>query len=121
MATRNDLFPSKHLNAADLKGPTILKIDRVEQEVLEANGQRKVKPVVYFAGTPKMLVCNKTNFDLIAAIAGEDTEDWPGCEIEVYPTRTELRGQSVPCIRARAPAKARQAALQNSLSDDIPF
>jgi hypothetical protein len=44
-----------------------------------------------------------TNFDSVAGIAGDDeTEAWPGTRIELYPTKTQMGGRVVDCIRIRA-------------------
>jgi hypothetical protein len=130
MAKRGDLFPSKYLKAADLKGkPHVVKIERAPVETFKNGGDDDRKVVLYFSGKAKPLPLNMTNFDAVADIAGDDTADWPGHSIEVFPTTTELRGKVVDCIRIRAPAqsslKPTKAAAKSSpstdLDDEIPF
>jgi hypothetical protein len=71
-----------------------------------------------------------TNWDAIAAICGDDTEDWPGHRIELYPTTTPLRGEIKDCIRIRPPRqkdlpqqpKAKPLTPPaDDMDDDIPF
>jgi hypothetical protein len=74
----NEAFPSKYLKASDLQGGTVtVKIDRVEMEMM--GDDRKM--VVYFQGKQKGLVTNKTNANNIAALYGDDTDDWTRSEI----------------------------------------
>ena len=72
-----------------------------------------------------------TNWDAVAAIAGDDTDDWPGHRVELYPTTTTLKGKPVDCIRIRA-AAAEGAEAEGgaggaadgrtmTMDDDIPF
>jgi hypothetical protein len=105
---RDEVFPSKYLKAADLGGkPRVVTIERALLETLKnPEGKEQAKTVLYFAGSKKMLPLNRINWDAVAAIAGDDTEDWPGARIELYPTTTEMAGKIVDCIRIRAPSQA---------------
>ena len=79
-----DLFPSKYLRAADLKGKARkVKIEDVSHDTFKDNGQDVVKAVLHFDDGSKM-VCNKTNWGMLAAISGEDDDaNWIGVEIEL--------------------------------------
>src|SRR5262245_18973910 len=45
------------------------------------------------------------NFDSVAAIVGNDESDnWVGHRIELYPTQTTMAGKVTDCIRIRKPA-----------------
>ncbi len=57
-----------------------------------------------------------SNWDGVAAIAGDDTDDWPGHRLELYPTTTELKGKVVDCIRIRAPQKKEQKPKGDRMS-----
>ncbi len=101
MAKLNDLFPSRFLSAADLQGQEVIAtIDRVEIEKFDDDAQ---KPIVYFQGKTKGLVCNKTNFKSIALFAGDDTDGWPGAIIILFPMMVDWKGQVVEGIRVRRP------------------
>lgn len=120
----SDIFPSKYLRAADLgdKEP-IVTIDRVEMETL---GDDR-KPVVYFRGKDKGLVLNKTNFNAIAEISGEDdTDSWAGVKVKLFTAKVEFQGKRVPAVRIDEPseAKARKPApepVDEEDPDTIPF
>ena len=109
------MFPSKYLKVEDLEGhPVRLKIEKAVTESLKDfnTGKMIPKTVLSFEDTDKILVLSaKINWTAVEEIAGEDTGDWAGHEIEVYPAETEVQGKMKPCIRIRAPkAKAKAKA-----------
>jgi hypothetical protein len=136
MTTRDEAFPSKYLKAADLKGRSvILEIAAAPEETLTGfDGQSQVKSVLYFSGTKKKLPLNRTNWNAVADVTGEEDSDrWAGHRVELYPATTEMNGKTLPCIRIRTPAvravqplaKSDAAAARsdaaNDLDDTIPF
>lgn len=135
MAKRHEVFPSRYLKAADLGGkPRDVEIKRAPQEELGSGDDKEIKTVLYFSdGITKPLPLNMTNWDSVALVAGEDTDDWPGHRIELYPDKTLLKGVVKDCIRIRAPrqrelrqkptakAVAAAAADNSDMDDDIPF
>jgi hypothetical protein len=109
MATAEDFFPSNYLKAADLGGKEkLVTIDRVESDAFENDGRKQVKPVIHFKeGGVKPMVCNKTNFLMIAAACGKDSDAWPGKQVILYPDLVPFKGTVTEAVRAkRAPAKA---------------
>jgi hypothetical protein len=138
MATLSELFPSKYMKAADLGGkPWTLKIQAAPTETLkDMSGGVSPKCVVYFVGAKKALPLNRTNFHAIADIAGDDSDTWPGHEVELYPTRVLMGEKIVDAIRIRAPAVPGMklapspapkpatpalAADDDDMDDEIPF
>jgi hypothetical protein len=137
MVMKSEVFPSKWLKAADLKGqPCVLEIERAVFEPVKFNGKEQKKLVLYFAGTGKAMPVNATNWDSIVDITGEaDSDNWPGHMIEVFPTTTEVRGETFDCIRVRAPEQsdmlaaakspklppAPEAPKRGDMDDEIPF
>lgn len=110
----NEAYPSKFLKASDLKGAKVkVTIDHVSMEPMDADG-KQVKPVIYFKGKDKGLACNKTNAMIIAAALGPETADWEGCEIYVYPGKTQFNGQMVDCLKV-------EPVLREAGDDDAPF
>ena len=126
-----EAFPSKFLAAADLQDQErTLKITHVDSD--EIGGKQKF--ICHFAGAKKGLVLNKTNFNTIVKVTGqEDTDDWTGCEVCLYPTMVDFQGDQVDAIRIKAPTKkanARPAAqapqrqvggISDTIDDEIPF
>jgi hypothetical protein len=105
--TRDEVFPSKYLKAADLKGkPQTVTIESAPYETLKGlDGKENKKIVLYFKNAQKTLPLNATNFDGVCDATGcSNTEDWPGQRIELYPTRTTMGGKAVDCIRIRRPS-----------------
>lgn len=99
----NDAFPSKYIKANDLKGHDVLvTVARVTREDVGGNGEEgDIKPIVYFQGTKKGLVLNKTNCNRIASMYGPETDAWVGKQVTLFPTETEFGGNMVDCIRIR--------------------
>lgn len=96
--------------AFDLNGKdVVVTIARVEAGSLTSAGGRKTKkPVVYFEGKEKGMALNATNAKTIAAMYGNYTEKWIGQSVTLYPTTTQMGGETVECIRIRpsVPGKA---------------
>jgi hypothetical protein len=107
MAKRDEFFPSRYLKAADLKGkPVVVEIEEARIETFETGGGEARKTVLHFrGGRVKPLPLNMTNWDAVADVAGDDTEDWRRHRIEVFPTTTEMKGKIVDCVRIRPPAQ----------------
>ncbi len=93
----------EHLFAYDLQGKDFtVKIAKVVAGTLVANGGKKTKkPIVYFDGAEKGLALNSTNAKVIAGFYSNDTDKWIGKSITLYPTTTEMNGETVECIRVR--------------------
>lgn len=97
------MFDSDYLFAFHLQGREVtLKIARVESGLVKGEkGKKDRKPVVYFAGKEKGLALNKTNGKTIAGLYGNDTAQWIGKLVTLYPTTTEFGRETVDCIRIR--------------------
>jgi hypothetical protein len=97
------MYDSEYLYAWDLQGKDItVTIAKVRGVELVAEGGRKAKkPCVWFEGKDKGLAINKTNGKTIAALYGAQAEDWIGKRITLYPTTTQMGGETKDCIRIR--------------------
>ena len=93
-------FPSNYIRAADLQGRTVRVVMR--SIAMEDIGDDH-KPVLYFQGKEKGLVLNKTNGNNISMVYGDDSDNWMGQVIELYPTMVDFQGRSVEAIRVRVP------------------
>ncbi len=106
-----DAFPSNYIKASDLNGkPWDMEIRTVALEDLGQGNDKESKPVLYFDGAQKGLVLNKTNATTIVNSYGEDTGNWTGKDIQVFPTTTEFKGETVDAIRVRVAPEAQPAA-----------
>lgn len=97
------MFDRDYVGAWDLNGREVtVTICKVEAATLTGQGGRKTrKPVIHFEGKDKGLALNKTNGKIIANMYGPDTAQWLGKSITIYPTQTEMGGETVDCIRVR--------------------
>ena len=125
---REDLYPSRFIKAADLQGQEWpVTITRLTMEEIENERGREEKPVLSFQGVSKALVVNVTNFDSIAEMHGEETDNWPGKEIVLFPTTTRFGGKTVDCVRIKRPGPGAtkpvvpDPASQAPFDDEIPF
>ena len=97
------MFPSDFVKAADLGGKDVTKtIKSVTIDELTMRGGRKEKkPVIRFSDAEKKLVLNKTNATVIAKMYGNETDNWVGKQITMYPTTTTFGADTTDCIRIR--------------------
>jgi hypothetical protein len=93
----------EYIFAFDLNGQdvtvTIKKV--VAGELTSSGGKKTKKPVVYFEGKTKGLALNATNAKTIANLYGNYVEDWAGKRVTLFPTTTQMGGETVEAIRVR--------------------
>src|SRR4051794_38980523 len=95
----DDFYGSHFAKSTDLALGHTLKVTIEQYEPIHFKGDERPKLVLHFSSGRKPLVLNKTNADEIAKALGKDHTRWPGNEIGLYPTTTQLNGKSVDCIR----------------------
>jgi hypothetical protein len=88
----------------------------------------ETKPVLHFRGKSRGVVLNKTNANAIWGINGsDDTDDWAGTAITLFPTKVEFQGKRVDAIRIDPPdqpapkAKPQHVAEEFDTDDSVPF
>lgn len=96
---------SSYIKAADLQGREIpVIIDRVVLELIGGDSaEKKEKPVVYFRGKKLGWVLNLTNAGTIAESYGDETGDWAGREVVLFPAKAQFGREIVDAIRVRVP------------------
>lgn len=124
------LFPNDYLSAADLQEKDVtLTISRLVQEELRTEKGNEDKWLLYFKemeerhrANPKRrckkLVLNKTNAGSIAKVWGNETNDWIGKAVTMYPTTCQAFGKQADCIRIRE--KKPKTKPASSAADQIP-
>ena len=106
MSTVDDYFPSPWLSAADI-GPVgteaVVHIVREVGEVLKDSktGDEQTKPTLTLTEFEKSLILNKTNFKMIAALHGLNSQTWSGKAIALYVTQVDAFGETHDAIRVR--------------------
>jgi hypothetical protein len=127
---KSDVFPSKYLSAADLGGKELtLKITEAELTTLKTlDGRENQKIVLHFHKQKKSLPLNVTNFNSVMDVTGkDDTENWPGCEITLYPAKATMGGKIFDAIRIKSPNAPEKAAAKSpeptpaDFNDEVPF
>lgn len=128
----NNIFPSKYIKSSDLQGRDItLAIARIAVEKMDEGN----RPIIYFGGKEKGLVCNKTNANRIAHYYGNNTDGWIGKQIILGVELLDFQGQTKEGLRIKgipapaplaptqpAPAAAAPAAhVDQPFNDEIPF
>lgn len=108
------LFPSKYVKSADLNGKTVtLTIAKLVIEEMGHGAEKERKPVLYFQKATKGLVLNRTNAMTVVALYGDESDDWVGKRISIYPTRIRAFGAMQETIRIREeiPAEPRPTTV----------
>lgn len=97
------MLDKEHLGAWDLPGDVTVTIARVEAGVVGRDAKRQRKPILFFAEskTGKGMVANVTNCRTIASLYTNDTRQWVGKPITLYPAKTSMGSEQVDCIRVR--------------------
>jgi hypothetical protein len=116
-------FPSNYLKCADLGGqPRVVNVRTCVMEELGQGRDKEKKPVLYFDKGQKGLVLNVTNAKAIAKTYGDDTSNWTGKPIEIYPTQVEFKGDLVDGIRVRvADVEPSAAAPEQPVAEAAPM
>ena len=119
MGSWKDAFPSKWLKASDLEDkPHLWTVKKVAREKLQ-DGTYKL--AVWFREESKPLLLNKTNAKSIEKATGsDDTDVWIGKRVVVFPTETEMGGETVDCIRIRAPKTGAKLPPPPPVEDEEP-
>lgn len=120
----SEFFQGKSLKADDIKGhEPVVTIEKVTTQDFD-DGK---KPIIHFVGKEKTLVCNKTNWNAIVDITGEDDSDnWTGMKIKLVVARVDYQGKRVDAIRIDPPTTSgapRKPAppVDAPTDDEIPF
>lgn len=110
----NDMFPRKYATGEDLQGrPVTLTIARLQSEKMTPTpGAAPVeKWVIFFREAQKGVVLSKTLATQIArAVGSDDTDEWPGKRITLFPETVNVAGQTRVAIRARQAAAPAQTS-----------
>ena len=118
----SDVFPSRYLKAEELDEDVQVTITKVVLEELEQkDGTKAEKPVIYFDEGPKGLICNKTNWALIARQHGDESDEWVGKTVILTTVDVDAFGDVVSAIRVKPPKKqATGSAFPKAAKLEIP-
>jgi len=94
---------SKWLKAEDVPAEKKFRIKAVTEEEIGVGKDKERKLVVWFTNDSRGLVLNRVNNRTIRGAFGDDTANWPGKIIILFPTMAEFRGTMKPALRVRIP------------------
>ena len=111
MTTFAECYKGNYIEATDLSEPVEVVIEKLDlgMKTQSANGQTIDKPILFFKGAKKAMICNKTNMKRIVLFyAGKkirNLEDLAGVKIRIG---TEIAwnpslGAKDPCVRVLIP------------------
>jgi len=105
----NNMFPRKYATGADLNGNTVnVTIESMAVEKLSPHaGQPPMdRFVLYFKETQKGVILSRTLAEQVASILqSDDTDQWIGRKISLFPQQMNVAGKSRIAIRAKKAAQ----------------
>lgn len=103
MAKISEEFTSGYMTFEDLEGQDlVLTITTAEiVKFKEKDGYEKKKILLKFKERKEAMILNLTNRETLVDLYGDDTEDWEGKRITVYPTKVLFEGKKVGCVRIK--------------------
>lgn len=99
-----DFYPDTYFTGTAMEGEDeqVLTIDAVVLTKLQNpnTGETEQKPVVFFKEDDRGLVLgSKSKFNTMAEVLDlEDSDDWPGQKVRIFPTRAQFQGKPVPSV-----------------------
>ena len=109
----NEMFPSKYVKGEDLGGQAFtITIDHIQPERMRPNPQSPEveKYVLYTAEGKKVIVLSKVLAQQIARLVGsDDTDQWTGKKIKIYPEPQTVAGVPRVAIRAKSASNGEAA------------
>lgn len=121
---RSDAFPTSYMSKDDVQTPLLLRISDVQIKNVGTDSEQEEKPVMYFKEPEvKPMILNQTNWSVLEALYGEDTDSWRGKPIVIYFDQAVLfKGKRVGGVRCRAPKPGSvPIPAENHATDDVSF
>lgn len=69
-------------------------------------------PVLSFLEVEQKLTLNKTRIKKLVELLGDDTDDWVGKKIALYPVDVQFNGKTVPGIAIASPPKKKKEGVK---------
>ncbi len=120
----DQMFPRRYATGEDLQGKAVtLTITKITRERMhpQANAPEVEKWVLYFKEAHKGVVLNRTMaYQISDFLCSEETDDWLGKRITLYPQPMTVAGKKVVALRARAAQSSPAAgeAIPASLAEE---
>ena len=131
MSDFDDLYGGRFLSSQDVKAPTSVTSERIEQEAFTRPGEpTRTKAVLYFKGGKKGMVINKTNANVLAAAFGKNLSDWVNKRMTIKSEPTIFGGKPTqglrlyPAVNTALPPPPKpepKPPLAEEVGDEIPW
>lgn len=104
------LSTSKWLKKEDIEKPTLVTIESVTREnIAPEDKEEEYKGVLRFKeDIIKPLILNQTNLETLAAMFGDETDDWAGQIVLYVDPSVMYAGKRIGGLRVRAPKSAKK-------------
>lgn len=101
---RNEAFPTGFFKAADFEnGNLTLTIKSIAMKSIGQGDDATDKPHLSFNEDHRELALNLTNWNFIADVYGDESDEWIGKQITLYKARVPFGGKIVDAIRVEVP------------------
>jgi hypothetical protein len=114
------------LSADHIEGkPATVTMETVKMvDLQDEKGQHKNRPVVYFKGTPRGWILNRTNAEALAAMFGLETTAWQGKRVTLVSADVQFGPNRVKGVRVadlKLPRKkAQRITLTKTANGVVP-
>jgi hypothetical protein len=117
----SECFGGRFMKAEHITKPFIGVIESVE--LVDVDGNGKMKPVLHFEGKDRGVVLNATRHEFMCHYAEtKESDDWVGLKVAVRKGTTRFGGKVTDCIEFGMPPKTpAQQKAETELNDAIPF
>lgn len=114
MALVSEVYASPWLKPEDLNGKTIkARIARAGVEVIkQRDGSEETRIICDFEGKKKRFILNRTQGIAMAAIAGDNSNDWRGVEVFLSPQPTNNGKMTIAIMPVPS---------ENEAESELPF
>ena len=113
----SEMFPKKYASGADFKDKAVtltIALIRTERMRPQPGAPEVQKFVIYFENATKgVILCKTLSYEIADAIGcdeDEDTSNWTGKRVTLYPVPMMVAGKRRIAIRARKPAASNGTA-----------
>jgi hypothetical protein len=127
---KNEAFPSKYLKKEDVMTPITAVIASLYREEFDNEEEgKKITTIMSFEGEIKPMIINTTNWTLLEAVYGEESDTWIGKSVELYCDPTVMyKGKVTGGVRVRIStgpknfenfAAAEKYAVDNGVTSEV--
>jgi hypothetical protein len=98
----------------------VVTIKNVYEHTFEQSGDQTV--FVEFVELEKKLSLNKTRRNKLIDLLGDDSDEWFGCQVALYPVPVNYNGKTVSSVAiTNVPRKKAQRAASDDVDGDVVF